>query len=69
VLGQASYAIMLIAITVIMAASLVSFAIVFDSLVLDHEAPLPDADISDTFSDIINGRIWNSIVTQLEQLS
>ncbi len=68
-LGQASYAIMLIAITVIMAASLVSFAIVFDSLVLDHEATLSDADISYTFSDIINGRIWNSIVTQLEQLS
>ena len=68
-LGQASYAIMLIAITVIMAASLVSFAIVFDSLVLDRETVLPDADISDTFSDIMNGRIWNTIVTQLEQLS
>jgi hypothetical protein len=60
---------MLVAITVIMAASLVSFAIVFDSLVLDRETILPDADISDTFYDIINGRIWNAIVTQLEQLS
>lgn len=68
-LGQTSYAIMLIAITVTMGISLVSFAIVFDSYVLDYEVPLPAADIDNTFSDIRNGEMWNSIVAQFQQLS
>lgn len=68
-LGQTYYAVMLVVTTVIMAASLVSFAIVFDSYILDREVPLPEADIDNTLSDIKNGKILSIIVTQFQQLS
>jgi hypothetical protein len=55
--------------TVVMATSLLSIAFVFDSYVLDREVPLPQAQIHDKVSELTDGEIWNSIVTQLEQLS
>ena len=69
ILGQTSYALALIVMTVVMAVSLVSFAIVFDNYILDHKVSFPTADMDHTFSDIKSGKIWNSIVTQFKQLS
>jgi hypothetical protein len=60
---------MLILIAVVMAASLVSFAIAFDSIFLHNAVQLPRSDLNDKLSDMVSGKIWNSIVTQLQQLS
>lgn len=68
-LGHASYAVMLMAMAIVMATVLVSFAIVFDSYVLNREVPIPEADIDGTLSDIKTGKIWDSIVKQFKQLS
>lgn len=63
------YAVMLIVLAVVMAASLVSFAIAFDMYVLDREVPLPNADVNETIEDITNGKVLDSIVEQFKQLS
>lgn len=67
-MGQTSYAVILILMTVTMATSLVFFAIIFDSYIFNHEVPLP-ANVNDAFSDMLNGNIWHSILIQNRQLS
>jgi len=66
-MGQGSYVLLLIVLTVVMAATLVGFAIVFDTYV-GSEDVLPNFRLQSTASDIAEGKVLHILITQLERL-
>ena len=65
-MGQGSYVLLLIVLTVVMAATLVGFAIVFDTYVGSGDA-FANLRLQSTASDIVEGKVLGILITQLER--
>lgn len=67
-LGQVSYVMLLIAMTVVMAAALVAFAIAFDIYVIKSEGAFSNLNLQNTASDLADGNIFGTIISQFQRL-
>jgi len=59
---------LLFAMTVIMAVALVAFAITFDRYVIKSDDPLSNLNLQDATSDIVDGNVLDTIISQLQRL-
>ncbi len=67
-MSQASYVVMLVAITVVMAAALTAFAITFDKYVIKSDDALSKLNLKSATSDLTNGNALDNIIAQLHRL-
>ena len=67
-MGQGSYVMLLIAMTVVMAAALVAFAIAFDRYVIKSNDVFSNLNPQNATSDLADGSVFNTIIAQFQRL-
>ncbi len=67
-MSQASYVVMLVAITVVMATALTAFAITFDKYVIKSDDALSKLNLKSATSDLTNGNVLDNIIAQFHRL-
>ena len=67
-MGQGSYVMLLITLTVVMAAALVAFAIAFDRYVIKTDDPLSNLNPQNMISDLADGNVLDTVIVQFQQL-
>jgi len=67
-LGQGSYVMLLIAMTVVMAAALVAFAIAFDRYVMKSDDVFSNLNLQNATSDLAHGNVLDAIIEQFQRL-
>ena len=59
---------LLITLTVVMAAALVAFAITFDRYVIKTDDPLSNLNPQNMISDLADGNVLDTVIVQFQQL-
>jgi len=67
-LGQGSYVMLLIAMTIVMAAALVAFAIAFDRYVMKSDDVFSNLNLQNATSDLAHGNVLDAIIEQFQRL-
>ena len=65
---QGSYVILLIVMTVVMAAALTAFAIVFDRYVIKSNDAFSNLNLQNATSDLVDGNVFGTIIAQFQRL-
>lgn len=65
---QGSYVVLLITMTVVMAAALTAVAITFDKYVIKSDDAFSKLNMRDSMSDIAEGNLLDNLITQFERL-
>ena len=67
-MGQGSYVMLLIAMTIVMAAALVAFAIAFDRYVMKSDDAFSNLNLQNATSDLAHGNVLDAIIEQFQRL-
>jgi len=67
-LGQGYYVMLLIVMTVVMAAALTAFAMVFDMYVIKSGDAFSNLNLQGTISDLADGKVFDTITAEFQRL-